>query len=56
MPIGVATYTTSPRLPKDYKKLLPDSKAISEKIEEFFEDGVSDQKAFPNLPVPYAKP
>jgi hypothetical protein len=37
LPIGVATYTTSPRLPKDYKKLLPDSKAISEKIEKFFE-------------------
>jgi predicted nuclease of restriction endonuclease-like (RecB) superfamily len=36
MPIGVATYTTSPKLPKDYKKLLPDSKAIGEKISEFF--------------------
>jgi hypothetical protein len=31
MPIGVATYTTGPKLPKDYKKLSPDSKAISEK-------------------------
>jgi hypothetical protein len=37
MPIGVATYTTSPKLPKDYKKLLPDSKAIGEKIDAFFE-------------------
>jgi hypothetical protein len=39
MPIGVATYTTSPRLPKDYRKLLPGSKVIGEKIDEFFEDG-----------------
>jgi hypothetical protein len=42
MPIGVATYTTGPKLPKDYKKLLPDSKAISEKIETFFDDEAPD--------------
>jgi predicted nuclease of restriction endonuclease-like (RecB) superfamily len=36
MPIGVSTYTTSAKLPKDYKRLLPDSKTISEKIDGFF--------------------
>jgi predicted nuclease of restriction endonuclease-like (RecB) superfamily len=39
MPIGVATYTTTPKLPKDYRKLLPDSKSISEKVDRFFENG-----------------
>jgi len=38
MPIGVASYTTTPKLPKDYKKFLPDNKAISEKIDRFFEN------------------
>jgi hypothetical protein len=37
MPIGVSTYTTSAKLPKDYKRLLPDSKTISKKIDQFFE-------------------
>jgi hypothetical protein len=36
MPIGVSTYTTTARLPKDYKKLLPDGKAISQKLDSFF--------------------
>jgi predicted nuclease of restriction endonuclease-like (RecB) superfamily len=36
MPIGVSTYTTTAKLPKDYKNLLPDSKAISEKLDRFF--------------------
>lgn len=36
MPIGVATYTTSPRLPLDYQRLLPDSKTITEKIDSYF--------------------
>jgi predicted nuclease of restriction endonuclease-like (RecB) superfamily len=36
MPIGVATYTTSPKLPADYQKLLPDSKSITEKINQYF--------------------
>jgi hypothetical protein len=38
MPIGVSTYTTTAKLPKDYKHLLPDSKAISKKIDHFFEE------------------
>jgi hypothetical protein len=37
MPIGVSTYTTSAKLPKDYKRLLPDSKTISKKIDQLFE-------------------
>lgn len=36
MPIGIATYVTHAKLPKNYKNLLPDSKIISEKIERFF--------------------
>jgi predicted nuclease of restriction endonuclease-like (RecB) superfamily len=36
MPIGVATYTTTAKLPKDYKRLLPDAKAISKKIDQLF--------------------
>ncbi len=35
-PIGVATYNTSTLLPKDYQKLLPDTKTISEKLEKYF--------------------
>ena len=35
-PIGVATYTTSPKLPADYRKLLPDSKTIGDKINQYF--------------------
>jgi hypothetical protein len=30
--IGVATYTTSAVLPEGYRKLLPDSEEISEKL------------------------
>lgn len=36
MPIGVATYVTNAQLPNNYKSLLPDSKQISEKIEQYF--------------------
>ena len=36
MPIGISTYTTTPKLPKDYKLLLPDSKTIREKINSLF--------------------
>jgi hypothetical protein len=36
MPIGVATYTTSQNLPKDYQHFLPNSKEISEKINLYF--------------------
>jgi hypothetical protein len=43
MPIRVLTYTTSAKLPKDYKRLLPDSKTISKKIDQLF-DGDNNQK------------
>ncbi|MCL2810053.1 MAG: DUF1016 domain-containing protein, partial [Treponema sp.] len=36
MPIGVSTYSTTANLPKDYKRLLPDSKTISQKLDLFF--------------------
>lgn len=36
-PIGVATYNTSTWLPKDYQKLLPDERTISEKLEKYFQ-------------------
>lgn len=36
-PIGVATYNTSTLLPKDYQKLLPDEKTISEKLNKYFQ-------------------
>ncbi|MDR1878488.1 MAG: PDDEXK nuclease domain-containing protein [Bacteroidales bacterium] len=36
MPIGVATYTTSQNLPKNYQHLLPDSKDINDKINLYF--------------------
>ncbi len=36
MPIGVATYTTSEKLPKNYQNLLPSSKEISDKINKYF--------------------
>jgi predicted nuclease of restriction endonuclease-like (RecB) superfamily len=38
MPIGVSTYTTTAKLPKDYKNLLPDSETISQKINMLFND------------------
>jgi predicted nuclease of restriction endonuclease-like (RecB) superfamily len=44
MPIGVSTYTTTARLPKDYKNLLPDSKTISKKIDNFFQDNAARSK------------
>jgi predicted nuclease of restriction endonuclease-like (RecB) superfamily len=36
MPIGVATYTTTPRLPENYKNLLPAASEISDKINQYF--------------------
>lgn len=36
MPIGVATYTLTDKLPKPFKDLLPSSEEISEKINIFF--------------------
>jgi predicted nuclease of restriction endonuclease-like (RecB) superfamily len=38
LPIGVSTYTTTTKLPRDYKRLLPDSKVISQKIDLFFRE------------------
>jgi len=38
MLIGVSTYTTTSKLPKDYKNLLPDSKTIGRKIDVLFND------------------
>jgi hypothetical protein len=38
MPIGVSTYTTTAKLPKDYKNLLPDRKTISQKLDMLFND------------------
>jgi predicted nuclease of restriction endonuclease-like (RecB) superfamily len=43
MPIGVSTYTTTAKLPKDYKKLLPDSKTISHKLDQFFQDEIDKE-------------
>lgn len=37
LPIGVATYTTSTKLPKEYKALLPNEKELTEKIDEYFQ-------------------
>ena len=36
MPIGVATYTTTAKLPSQYKELLPGREEIASKIEEYF--------------------
>jgi predicted nuclease of restriction endonuclease-like (RecB) superfamily len=37
MPIGVATYTTTAKLPENYQKLLPDSETIIAKLQNYFE-------------------
>ncbi|UVO87659.1 hypothetical protein NXV32_10130 [Bacteroides fragilis] len=37
MPIGVATYSLSSELPEAYKKLLPTSEEIAQKIELLIE-------------------
>jgi predicted nuclease of restriction endonuclease-like (RecB) superfamily len=36
MPIGVATYSTSTTLPKDYERFLPAKNEIEEKINQYF--------------------
>jgi predicted nuclease of restriction endonuclease-like (RecB) superfamily len=36
MPIGVATYKTTAKLPKNYQKFLPDSDTIIKKMEDYF--------------------
>ncbi|GAB4205342.1 MAG: hypothetical protein Fur0023_14030 [Bacteroidia bacterium] len=35
-PIGVATYTLTDKLPKQYQSLLPSSEEIAEKINQYF--------------------
>ncbi|HCA41955.1 MAG TPA: DUF1016 domain-containing protein [Bacteroidetes bacterium] len=37
-PIGVATYTTTSKLPPDFQKLLPDKKTLTEKIDKYFSE------------------
>jgi len=37
MPIGVATYTTTAKLPEHYQNLLPDSETIIKRLENCFE-------------------
>jgi len=37
MPIGVATYTTTAKLPVNYQSFLPDEKTIAEKLAYWFE-------------------
>ena len=41
-PIGVATYTITEQLPKNYKGLLPSSKEIEEKLKQFFEENTQE--------------
>jgi predicted nuclease of restriction endonuclease-like (RecB) superfamily len=36
MPIGVATYTTTSKLPENYQKFLPDGETIAKKLEDHF--------------------
>ncbi|MCL2290721.1 MAG: PDDEXK nuclease domain-containing protein [Bacteroidetes bacterium] len=38
MPIGVTTYTTTAKLPKNYQKFLPDGNIISKKLEDYFKN------------------
>ena len=36
MPIGVATYTTTAKLPENYQHFLPDGETIVKKLENYF--------------------
>jgi hypothetical protein len=36
MPIGVATYTTTAKLPDNYQNFLPDSETIIKNLESYF--------------------
>jgi len=38
LPIGVSTYLTSEKLPKDYQKLLPNSEELSEKFDNYIKN------------------
>jgi hypothetical protein len=37
MPIGVATYTTTAKLPESYQNFLPNEETIIKKITDYFE-------------------
>ena len=37
MPIGVATYTTTAKLPENYQNFLPDEETITKKLTDYFE-------------------
>ncbi|KQT22291.1 hypothetical protein ASG31_02835 [Chryseobacterium sp. Leaf404] len=38
LPIGVATYSTSEKLPKNYQELLPNTKELSEKFDNYIKN------------------
>ena len=38
LPIGVSTYSTSEKLPKDYQKLLPNNEELSEKFDNYIKN------------------
>jgi len=38
MPIGVATYTTTAKLPENYQNFLPDGETIIKKLEDYFKE------------------
>ena len=37
MPIGVATYATTAKLPENYQNFLPDEETIIKKLTDYFE-------------------
>ena len=37
LPIGVASYTTTPKLPENYQHFLPDGETITQKMRDFFQ-------------------
>lgn len=38
LPIGISTYSTSEKLPKNYQNLLPSNEELSEKFENYFKN------------------
>ena len=38
LPIGISTYSTSEKLPKDYQKILPNSEELSEKFDNYIKN------------------
>jgi len=43
-PIGIASYTLTETLPKEYRGLLPSPKEIEEKLSGFIESAQSDEE------------